>query len=393
MLGNNSTEDRGLKTLDISKDVVRIKISDTGIGIPKDKLPHIFDRFFQAGDPTQTHHTGTGIGLALTKELVELHHGTISVKSKSGKGTTFMIILPLGNEHLQEDEIANKGLETENTTTGQEHLVIEKEIPGLVIEDEVKKKKDPPILLITEDNPDMRSYIKTHLDKEYNIIEAVNGEEGIQKAIEQIPDLIISDVMMPKMDGYEMTEKIKTDQRTSHIPVIILTARASVESRIEGLETGADAYLTKPFNARELKVRVKKLIEQRQKLRDTFAKNLNSGIRILENSNLSSMDQKFIGKAVEVITDHLSDTDFDAPGFASGMALSRAQLHRKIKALTNKTTTEFIRTIRLNRAAELLKHKTDSVTQIAYKTGFSSLSWFSRTFREQFGMSPSEYMN
>ncbi len=371
-----------------------IRVADTGIGIPKDKISFIFDRFYQINEPDPPYQAGTGIGLALTKELVELHHGKIKVESEPDIGTTFIIFLPFGKKHLTEEEIEVEGptgAETELMEVLGHPDEVSVSQPG--IEEELKNKNELPILLVTEDNADMRVYIKSHFKNEYQVIEAINGEEGLRLATEKIPDLIISDVMMPKMNGNKMTEKIKTDPRTSHIPVIILTAKASVESRIEGLETGADAYVTKPFNARELKVRVKKLIEQRMKLRNLLSKNLNAGISVSEERELSSMDRKFIKKAITVITEHLSDVNFDAQTFASEMALSRSQLHRKIKALTNKTTTEFIRTIRLNRAGEMLKHKTDSVTQIAYETGFSSLSWFSRMFREQFGVSPSDYMS
>jgi len=200
--------------------------------------------------------------------------------------------------------------------------------------------------------------------------------------------------MMPKMDGYQLTEKLKTDLKTSHIPIILLTARASVESKIAGLETGADAYVTKPFNTKELDTRVSKLIEQRQKLREHFSQTLESQDRYLvKDPQLPSLDQKFVQKALDVVNDHLADVDFDVVKFAGEMALSRVQLYRKLKALTNKTTSDFIRTVRLNKAAGLLRDKTDNVTQIAYETGFSSLSWFAKSFKQQFGVTPSEYNN
>jgi signal transduction histidine kinase/DNA-binding response OmpR family regulator/Tfp pilus assembly protein PilF len=387
-----STAEKQLKTDDF-KEGVLITISDTGIGIPADKLPHIFDRFFQVGEKSQTHQAGTGIGLALTKGLVELHHGTIAVESVPGKGTTFNVFIPFGSEHLGETEIVTEETIQPETKETKEQWAVEQDISGHVLEDEIRKKNDKPLLLIVEDNPDMLAYTSSHLDKTYKIITAKDGEEGLVKALEQIPDLIISDVMMPKMDGNVMTEKLKTDQRTSHIPVIILTARASVESKIEGLETGADAYVTKPFNARELKIRVKNLIEQRQRLRDHFAKELDSGMSVSTISNLPSMDQRFVEKAIEIVNNNLSNTDFDVKLFAQEMAVSRTQLHRKITAITSKNTSEFIRTIRLNKAAELLKAKTDNVTQIAYETGFTSLSWFTKSFKEQYGVTPSEYMN
>ena len=371
-------------------DGIEISVTDDGIGIPDDKLPHIFDRFFQVGDKSFSQQAGTGIGLALTKELVELHHGIIQVESSKGAGTTFKVFLPKGNAHLTESEIITKKQEVPVEETKQKDWAVEEDISGHVVEAEIRKKDDKEVILVVEDNPDMQRYIISHLKDKYHVLKARDGEEGLAMALEQVPDLVLSDVMMPRMDGNEMTERIKTDERTSHIPVILLTARASVDSKIEGLETGADAYLTKPFNARELKVVIGNLIEQRRKLRELFSKALSSGKPITE-SNLRSMDQKFIEKAIEVVEQHLSDPDFDVKLFASEMALSRAQLHRKIKGISNKSTGEFIRTIRLNKAAEMLRAKTDTVTQIAYETGFSNLSWFAKAFKEQFGASPSEY--
>ncbi|MBC8316136.1 MAG: response regulator [Bacteroidales bacterium] len=390
-VGMKSIKDRRLKNGTTFKNGVYITVSDSGIGIPKEKLPHIFDRFFQVGESSQAHHAGTGIGLALTKELVELHHGTINVISEPGKGTTFTVFIPFGHEHFSEEKIFVE--QTKEKEAEKTEWAVDKEISGYVTEEEVKKKNELPILLIIEDNADMRAYIKSHLEKKYTIIEAIDGETGLQAAIDNIPDLIISDVMMPKMDGYEMTEKIKTDPRTNHIPVIILTARASVESKIEGLETGADAHVTKPFNAREIQVRVKKLIEQRQKLREYFSRTLESlDLHLVKDSRLPSMDQQFIKKAIDVVTEHIADDGFNARTFAREMALSRVQLHRKLKALTNKTTTEFIRTLRLNRAASLLKGQTGNVTEIAYEVGFSSLSYFTSSFTEQFGSTPSAFV-
>jgi len=370
---------------------VYITVSDSGIGIAKENLTHIFDRFYQVGEASQAHHAGTGIGLALAKELVELHHGSINVISEMGKGTTFTVFIPFGQEHFSDEEIFVK--ETEEREAEKTEWAVDKEISGNVTEEEVKKKNELPVLLITEDNVDMRAYIKTHLEKAYTIIEAGDGEAGLQAAIDNVPDLIISDVMMPRMDGYEMTEKIKTDPRTNHIPVIILTARASVESKIEGLETGADAYVTKPFDGRELKVRVKKMIEQRAKLREHFSRTLETlDTYLVKDPQLPSMDQQFVKKAIDVVQKHMAEDGFNASTFAREMALSRVQLHRKIKALTNKTTTEFIRTIRLNRAASLLKTQTANVTEIAYEVGFSSLSYFTSSFTAQFGSTPSAFI-
>ena len=383
--------------LQIRRKGIRVNISDNGIGIPEDKLPHIFNRFYQTEESPKSQFAGTGIGLALTKELVKLHHGSISVKSNPKSGTTFIVFIPLGTWHLDdlETNIEVEAVEEEINHTNEDKIwEVEKQIVSLQEKTKSKEESDLPIVLVTEDNPDMRFYIKSHLQKEFNILEAIDGEEGFKMAKEHIPDLIISDLMMPKMDGYELTKKLKSDERTSHIPIIILTAMASMDDKIDGLESGADAYVTKPFNSRELYIRVKNLIVQRQKIRERHARNLLTEQEHSpnnQNNSVQSIDQKFIQKAIQVVTEHISDQDFDASLFASEMALSRIQLHRKLKALTNKTTTEFIRTIRLNKAANLLKQKTGNVTEIAYDTGFSSLSWFAKTFKEQFGVSPSDY--
>jgi len=220
---------------------VTIKFSDTGIGIQKDDLPHVFDRFYQVDEQQMKTNLGSGIGLALTKELIELHHGTITADSEPGMGTTFTIFLPMGNDHLSEDEIVKSGKdgsETEDDLLNDDYLFIQDAVTKAEIKTEVPEKKDSPLLLIVEDNEDMRNYIKSYLIGSYNIIEAENGKEGAEQAIEHVPDLIVSDLMMPQLDGNEMTIQLKTDERTSHIPIILLTAKASKESKLEGLETG-----------------------------------------------------------------------------------------------------------------------------------------------------------
>lgn len=251
-------------------------------------------------------------------------------------------------------------------------------------------------MLIVEDNPDMRKYIGRFFNTDYRIIVAGNGKEGLEKAVDHIPDIIISDVMMPEMDGNEFCKKIKTDERTSHIPVILLTARASNESRLEGLETGADDFITKPFDGEELQVRVKNLIDQRKKLQKKFMKNATkigiSELMKLPDSGITSVDQKFLQKAVSVVENNIHEPEFSIDKFAGKMAISRMQLHRKLRALTDQSASKFIRTISLNRAALLLLKKSGNVTEIAFEVGFNSLSWFTRSFQEQFGMSPKEYI-
>ena len=398
---SKTTSDFRLPTSDPAGPWVRLSVSDTGPGIPPEKLQHIFDRFYQADDSYTKDREGTGIGLALTKELVEIQHGEIMVDSQIGKGTTFYIFLPKGKEHFKPDEIVEEATIQIKREEFSEHIpeleFLEDDLTteNNLSQDEVDGKEDKPYLLIVDDNADLRTYMRGYLDPFYYISEARDGKEGFNKATEKIPDLIISDVMMPKMDGYELCEKLKTDERTSHIPVILLTARASSESRIEGLETGADDFITKPFDADELLIRIKNLIEQRQKLRESFIKNLNlvgaGSFLQIDNAGINSADQKFLKKALEIVEQHLSDEDFNTEIFCEKIAMSRMQLYRKLKAITNQSATGFIRSIRLNKAAELISHKTGTITQIAFEVGFSSLSYFAKSFHEQFGVLPSEY--
>ncbi|UCE05468.1 MAG: response regulator, partial [bacterium] len=370
---------------------VEIIVKDNGIGCPENCIDKIFDRFYRVDDTLASKHEGTGIGLALTKELVELHYGTIAVESVCGKGTTFTVRLPLGKDHLKEAEITNDPIDCEHDGYINEPLFDEMHDDSY-IDKVVKSKSDSrkklPILLIVEDNVDFRKYLYDYLNHDYQVIEAKDGKEGLEKSIEQIPDLIVSDVMMPGINGFELCQKVKSDERTSHIPVILLTVKASEESKIEGLETGADDYMTKPFEIKELKVRIRNLIDQRWQLRMRF--NRKQGLKPEEIAT-TSVDEKFLRKALAIIEQKMSDPDFSVQEFAKEIALSRVQLHRKLRSLTGQSTTEFIRVVRLNRAAQLLKQNHESVTQIAYLVGFNSSSYFSRSFYKHFGVSPSEY--
>jgi signal transduction histidine kinase/ligand-binding sensor domain-containing protein/DNA-binding response OmpR family regulator len=387
-----------LPTANFAGPWAEIKVSDTGRGIPPEKLEHIFDRFYQADDSYTKDQEGTGIGLALTKELVEIHHGKISVESEVMKGTTFYVFLPKGKKHLKADEIVEKTTITEKREEFSEPIpeleFLENHLTpsGHQNQDEIEVKDDKPFLLIVDDNADLRTYIRGYLDPLYNISEAMDGTEGFNKATEKIPDLIISDVMMPKRDGYELCEKLKTDERTSHIPVILLTARASTESKIEGLETGADDFITKPFDHQELLIRIKNLIQQRNKLKDKFRKEIDYN-KHSKDRNILSMDQQFIRKAKLVVENNISEPDLNVENFAREMALSRVQLHRKLKALVDQSATQFVRTIRLNRAAELLTKHSGTVSEIAYDVGFNTLPYFTKCFQEQFGVNPSEFNN
>jgi CheY-like chemotaxis protein/two-component sensor histidine kinase len=370
---------------------LELRISDSGIGIPKERIDNIFDRFYQVDGSHSRESEGSGLGLALTKELVELHKGKIKVESTEGEGSTFTILLPLGKEHLKPNEIVQKEIREETTKTiEEEDLNPEIEKSKGKADIDVLLETGKPILLIVEDNLDVRNYIVSHLEDDYGIQEAIDGEDGFTKSIEQIPDLIVSDVMMPKMDGFQFCAKIKTDERTSHIPVILLTAKASGESKIEGLETGADDYIMKPFDAKELKVRIKNLIDQRKKLREHF---LQEGIFNLDNKNIISVDKKFLEKAVKIINEHLSDSLFGVESFASKIALSRVTLHKKLIALIGEPPGNLIKRIRLSKAAKLIENKTGNISEIALEVGFNNPAYFSECFKKQFGVTPSQYQS
>ncbi|MCB2220837.1 MAG: tetratricopeptide repeat protein [Bacteroidetes bacterium] len=379
---------------------VLIKFCDTGIGIRRERSQHIFDRFYQADNQKVHPDIGIGIGLALTKELVELHHGKIMVDSEFGIGTTFTVFLPLGNHHLMEDEIyksVNDTVEMEDEILQDvKFLVHEKIAKKTIQEEEVMNSKNMPLLLIVEDNEDMRAYIKSYLVDHYQVLEASNGKEGAEMAIQYLPDLIVSDIIMPFVDGNEMTNQLKNDEKTSHIPIILLTAKVSEESKLEALETGADDFLTKPFDANELLIRVKNLIEQRIKLRKLLSQHIGDAAQtnlIKESSGraMSKLDVKFLEKVKDLTGEHMSNPDFSVEMLAQEMSMSRVQLHRKLKNLVDLSVSDLIRDIRLIKAAELLREGELNVTQVTYEIGLSGLSNFGKSFKEKYGVTPSDY--
>jgi len=370
--------------LNVIQSGVEISIKDTGIGIPSDRLPHIFDRFYQVDSSATRKHEGTGIGLALTKELIELHKGNISVNSKEGEGSEFIIRLPLGDFKIEKEELVNlqpaESLNVNNFNAPDKEENIPEPVSHL--------SGNHKIVLILEDNLDVRNYISELLKTEYKVIEASNGEEGILKARDEIPDLIITDVMMPQMDGYEFSNKIRADEKTSHIPIIMLTAKAALDDKIAGLKTGVDAYITKPFSAKELKVRVKNLIYQREQLRKRFARS--TFIKPSEVSAVSA-DRQFLEKTIKTIENHFEDEKFSIDKLAEEVNMSISQLNRKLNALVAQPAGQLMRSLRLQRAADLLKQNTGSIAEICYKVGFNNQGYFTRTFKKQFGISPSEY--
>ncbi|MEJ2196665.1 MAG: ATP-binding protein, partial [Ignavibacteriaceae bacterium] len=376
---------------DLNEGFVKISIRDNGIGIPKENISKIFDRFYQVDGGHKREQEGTGIGLSLAKELIELHKGTIEVESEEGKGSVFTISIPLSKEHLMPEQICDTK-QFEPT-----HSSIE---PNLIDEDKLEKpgleqliETEKSILLIVEDNYDVRNYIKDNLKNDYKIIEAINGQDGWNKSIESAlggPDLIISDVMMPKMDGFELCRKLKTDERTSHIPVILLTAKASSQDKIEGFETGADEYIMKPFEPDELNARIKNLIEQRKRIHEHFKKH---GIYRLEESKINSADKKFLKKVFCAIMDNMSNPTFNVVTLSELVAVSRSVLHKKIVSLIGEPPVEVIRRIRVSRGAELIEKKFGNISEIALEVGFNNPAHFSEYFKKQFGVTPSQYLH
>jgi signal transduction histidine kinase/AraC-like DNA-binding protein len=372
-----------------------IRVINSGDEIPADKLPRIFDRFFQVDAASNRKYEGTGIGLALVKELVEMHHGEVSVESKMKK-TTFSVKLPINSGYLSEDEIVEGRLENEDKDLEME-VGSQKSQVGKMMEDgsfkkersgnEIKGDRGLEVLIV-EDNNDLCSFIRNILNQDYKVIEAVDGIDGFEQAEAAIPDLIVSDVMMPRMDGYDLCKRLKTNEKTNHIPVILLTAKAARENKLEGLETGADDYLVKPFDEEELKVRIKNLISIRKKLQLKFQGEISLKPKEIK---APSVQQKFLEELKEIIEENIGNEQFGMEDLEKGIGMSRSQIHRKLKALTDQSATTFIRNYRLYRAADLLKQDAGNITEIAYQVGFNSQTYFSSCFHELFGCSPSEF--
>lgn len=360
-------------------DVVEIRIKDCGIGIPKDRLPYIFDRFYQA-DPSNTRkYEGTGIGLAQAHELIALHNGTIEAKSKEGDGSEFFIRLPFegGNDSIG------------NESTFKEQLSVEAESFREKLPDfESLLSEHDEIILIVEDNADVRAFISEQLRDEYNILEASDGREGIAVSQETIPDLIITDLMMPVMDGCELSLNIRKDEKTSHIPIIMLTAKAGLDPRIEGLESGIDAFLNKPFHVKELLTTVRTLIQQRKNLKKQYSSTTYFKPSVISKS---SVDQRFLSRAIEVFENHIDEEHFKVEDYAESLGMSISQLNRKLNALVGQSAGNFIRSLRLQRAAELLNQTNKTIAQTCYEVGFNDQAYFSRAFKKQFGKSPSAF--
>jgi signal transduction histidine kinase/DNA-binding response OmpR family regulator len=361
----------------VADDRLTIAVHDTGPGLSQEEQQMIFERFQQAENNATP--SGTGVGLTLTRELVQLHHGTIAVKSSKGNGAVFTVSIPINKEAYKSSELSEHVPQKPGTAQTTD-VAMENVAPQI--------ENDKPIALVVEDNDELRGYLCSLLDGAYAVIGCEDGRLGFHKALEVIPDIVISDWMMPHMNGEELCRNIKKDERTSHIPVVLLTAKADMPSKLDGLKIGADAYMTKPFNNEEFLIRIENLIQQRRQMRAKYAQ-----IITIEPSKveIADPDKVFIEKAITVVNNHLDDAQFTVQQFQEEMAMSRMQLHRKLKALTNHSASEFVRHLRLQRAADMLSANGITVAEAAYGSGFNSLSYFSQCFKEKFGVTPSTY--
>lgn len=375
------------------KDYFEIDITDNGIGIDKNKIEQIFERFYQIDNDMTQSNFGTGIGLHLSRSLVELHHGIIKAENREdGQGTRFIIRLPLGSNHLKAEELENPEETGSEPTISQlpKDSIYETEEENKTNEYRKPKAKTRYRVLIVEDDEEIRRYTRSELDSDFRIYECTNGREGLETILKEKPDLVISDVMMPEMDGITLCRKIKQNININHIPIILLTAKSKAEDQIEGLEIGADAYIVKPFNTELLRTTISNLIANRERLRGKLVGEQQVEEKITK-IEMKSNDEILMSKVMKTINNHLADPTLNVEMLAANVGMSRVHMHRKLKELTNQSARDFIRSIRLKQAANLLREKNLSVSEVAYATGFSNLSHFSNTFRDFYGISPSEY--
>jgi signal transduction histidine kinase/ligand-binding sensor domain-containing protein/DNA-binding response OmpR family regulator len=365
------------------KPLLSIQVKDTGIGIPEDKQEKIFERFFQHDIPGSMVNQGSGIGLSITKEFVKLHGGTISVESEPEKGSCFTVWLPIQMAAAPVPEPMPESAEINTSSAEQAAEVMSSE--AMVFDENDMHKK---MLLLVEDNEDFRFYLKDNLRQYFTILEAADGKEGWQKALAHHPDLVVSDISMPEMDGIGLCRKIKKDQRTSHIPVILLTALAGEEQQLKGLEGGANDYLTKPFNFEILLSRIRNLLSQQAVARKTFEKRID--VKPADIS-VASPDEQFLYQVMEIIEKNISNPDFSVEELSRAAYMSRVALYKKLLALTGKTPIEFIRSVRLKRAAQLLEKSQMTVAEIAYEVGFNNPKYFSKYFKMEYHVLPSQW--
>lgn len=373
-----------------TKNVVEISVKDSGVGIAQDQLSHIFDRYFQASNIQSISIGGTGIGLEITKNYIELHHGSILAQSEVGIGTTFTFWLPLGDAHLNHDEIIPdfKSSEHEDHYKNFKGSLPDSADYQIDYTKPVDINKELPVLLIVDDNPDIIYFLKQSFETQFNILIAQNGKKGLELALEYLPDLIISDIMMPEVDGLEFCHQVKTDVRSSHIPVILLTARTANVFEMEGLENGADDYIIKPFDEKLLHLRVRNLIESRKKLRERYS---HETALLPADLTITKPDEEFLSQIIRLVEENISSNDLSVEWLAREVGMSHSVLYKKISALTDLTVVEFIRSIRLKKAASLMKQTDLKMNQISAKVGFTDSKYFSKSFQKFYGQTPSDY--
>jgi signal transduction histidine kinase/CheY-like chemotaxis protein len=370
---------------------VRIDICDSGKGIASEHLPYLFDRFYQAESSADNRQKGSGIGLALTQELVQAMHGRISVESKINHGSTFSVMLPYRSEDFTENELDLTASIQAINLQSKVDVISEEILRTDLTEDSepLQVDKSKPLILIVEDNYDLRNFVMHSMNTEYRVMGAENGKEGFELAKKYTPDLIISDIMMPVMDGLELCSRLKKELHTSHIPVILLTAKAMIEHWIEGLETGADDYIPKPFNLKILHLKISNLIESRKRLRQLFSRGDNPSP---EESTSNQIDQQFIARAYTIIEKYLREEEFSVDQFAREMMVSKSLLYKKIKAISGYSIVDFVNMYKLRKAASRLATNPQlNISEIAFEVGFNDAKYFSRIFRKVFGVTPSEY--
>lgn len=388
---------RDITRRDALRDYFEIVITDSGIGIDRNKIERIFERFYQIDNDVTKSNFGTGIGLHLSRSLVQLHHGIIFAENREdAPGSRFIIRIPLGSAHLRTDELETVDADTVMFHTVDKPVLAKLEEELMMGEEEPQtgtKAKTRLRILVVEDEIEIKAYLKSELSDEYKVETCNNGKEAYDLILRDTPDLVISDVMMPEMDGLALCRKIKQNTNVNHVPIILLTAKSKPEDTLEGMETGADAYMVKPFNTELLKRTIANLIANRRLLRNKFSGAQQQEDKI-EKITMKSGDEILMGKIMKVVNEHLDDPTLNVEMLASEVGLSRVHVHRKLKELTNLSTRDFIKNIRLQQAATLLAqdHKL-TVSEIAYATGYTNLSHFSSSFREKYGMSPKEYMN
>ncbi|MCB0582530.1 MAG: response regulator [Phaeodactylibacter sp.] len=379
------TPDGGKIQVAVIKDpiaeVALVKVEDNGRGMSKEETEQAFEPFYQG---RRRQPGGTGLGLSLSKELANLHSGDIAVWSEPEKGTRFEVILPLGAGHLQESQMSG-----ENTgSLSYDEMIFLEEVNEESPYPPASSPDAEHTLLIVEDNEDLRRFLKNHFARRYQIREAPDGNAGLDMALEEVPDLIIADIMMPGRDGLALTRILKTDLRTSHVPIVLLTAKSAMEQKIEGIQTGADAYVTKPFNLDFLSEVIKNLLHGRQVLKDRFSSVIQPG---QFPAGMGSLDEQFLRKFTQYVETHYEDQGLTVEGLSEAFGLSRVQLYRKVKALLNESVNDYIQQVRLKKASQLLLEGELTVAEIAYKVGYSSPGYFSTAFKGKYACSPSEY--